>query len=199
MRARRPRSRRRDADTTHRADGRRRPARHRPRRAASSQRPTVEAAFRLESYRPGDVARLAIRRTAQGRHAADLPRRHRDRARARQRHHGRRSGHRDAPSRQRRARRRDSSPRSGNWPTGFYFAQLEDAGGRSATRRSCCARAGSASTASRSSFRRRRGRRTTSATTTTTASPTRGTATGAISTARLARPFENRGTPRHYR
>ena len=88
-----------------------------------------KAAFRLESYRPGDVARLGSSSKRDARLAADLPRRHRDRraCAATTRWLG------DAVSGAA-ARRiepgRETRIRIGDWPSGFYFARLEDAKGR---------------------------------------------------------------------
>ena len=87
----------------------------------------------------------------------------------------------------------------GDWPSGLYFAKV--ARGRTARLRALrrSRRSGSASIRSRSSCRRGPGRRTTSATTTEMGRATRGTRTKGHLQAQLGRPLLNRGVPPHYR
>jgi hypothetical protein len=94
-----------------------------------SHRPTVEAAFRLESYRAGDVARLAITSKASGVTLQIL--------RAGTETEGVRGNDTMAGTPVTAVRRLGAvTPgdelrvRIGSWPTGFYFAQLEGSGGK---------------------------------------------------------------------
>ena len=92
-------------------------------REPASHRPTVEAAFRLESYRPGDTARLRFFSSARGVslqivHAGTESRGapHQDVMLGTSVTANRRIGQ---------VRRGgELSVRVGNWPSGFYFARL---------------------------------------------------------------------------
>src|SRR4051794_13426953 len=94
-----------------------------------SSRPTVEAAFRLESYRPGDTARLAFFSTAR-RAVMQV-------VRAGTEHKGVHGNDTMAGSavttRHRLGRVRPGDERDiriGNWLSGLYFARVQAAGGR---------------------------------------------------------------------
>jgi hypothetical protein len=163
-----------------------------------SDRPTVEAAFRRESYRPGDTARLAITSKARGvtlqifRAGTETEGVRGNDTMAGDPVTGRRRLGSVQPGRETRVR-------IGNWPSGFYFAQLEASGGR----------VGYAPFVLRP---RRLGEHRVAVVFPTQTwqaynlrdddrdgKPDTWYGNWAHQWARLARPFENRGTPRHYR
>ncbi len=163
-----------------------------------SDRPTVQAAFRLESYRPGDVARLAIFSTARG---VSLQIFHTGTETKGVRGNDTMAGDAVTGLRRLGAVRpgREAKVRIGHWPSGFYFAQLVASDGR----------VGYAPFVLRP---RRLGEHRVAIvfpTQTWQAYNTRDDdhdgkpdtwyGNWGHQTARLARPFQNRGTPRHYR
>jgi hypothetical protein len=162
-----------------------------------SRKPTVQAAFRLESYRPGDVARLALFSTARG---VTLQIFHAGTERKRVRGNDTMAGNPVTGKRQLGSIKpgRQARVPIGNWPTGFYFAQLE-AGGR----------VGYAPFVLRPRTLGEHRVAVVFPTQTWQAYNTRDDdndgkpdtwyGNWAHRWARLARPFENRGTPRHYR
>jgi hypothetical protein len=166
-------------------------------REPASQRPTVEAAFRLESYRPGDMARLAFFSSARG---VSLQVFHAGTERFRLVRKDKMVG--DPVTATRRIgdvqRGREISIQVGDWPSGLYFARLTAAGGevgyapfvlrprRLGEHRIAIVLP--TLTWQAYNFRDDDGDGTKD---TWYADRTR-------NTARIARPFENRGTPRHY-
>ena len=163
-----------------------------------AQRPTVQAAFTLESYRPGDVARLAMWSSARSVTVQFF-------------HAGTETEH--VPGNDTMAgdpvsgirplgnvvAGRETSLRIGHWATGFYYAQLEDAKGR----------IGYAPFVLRPSRLGEHRIAVVFPTQTWQAynlrdddhdgKPDTWYGNWSHHTAKLHRPFENRGTPRHYR
>jgi hypothetical protein len=164
----------------------------------ASNRPTVEAAFRLEGYRPGDTARLVFFSSAQD---VSLEIVHAGTETVRIVRKDVMAGHTVRASRPIGSVRpgRELSIDLGNWPSGLYFARLTAAGGR----------VGYAPFVLQP---RRLGEHRIAVVLSTLTwqaynfrdddddgTPDTWYGDPKTNTARIARPFENRGTPRHYR
>jgi hypothetical protein len=162
------------------------------------QRPTVQAAFKLESYRPGDVARLALSSKARN---VTLQIFHAGTETERLRGNDTMAG--NPVSGVRRLGNvepgRETRLRIGDWPSGFYYAQLEDAKGRFGyapfvlrPRRLGEHRVAVVfPTQTWQAYNRRDDDHD--------GKPDTWYGNWGHHTARLARPFEDRGTPHHYR